>query len=69
MMQSIEEHQDIPKGETAVMPVGEPRKRYSVCNLAAECRQKMRERNRGNSGSRRKSFVTCRKMTRRAKVA
>jgi hypothetical protein len=39
-MQSIEEHQDIPKGEAAVMPVGEPRKRRKVCNLAAELRQK-----------------------------
>jgi hypothetical protein len=27
MMQSTEEHQEIPKGEAAVMPVGEPRKR------------------------------------------
>jgi hypothetical protein len=25
MMQSTEEHQEIPKGEAAVMPVGEPR--------------------------------------------
>jgi hypothetical protein len=36
MMQSIEEHQEIPKGEAAVMPLGEPRKRRKVCNLAAE---------------------------------
>jgi hypothetical protein len=40
VMQYIEEHQEIPKGEAAVMPVGEPRKRRRVCNLAAERRQK-----------------------------
>jgi hypothetical protein len=40
MMQSIGEHQDIPKEEAAVIPVGEPRKWRRVCNLAAECRQK-----------------------------
>jgi hypothetical protein len=34
MMQSIEEHQEIPKREAAVMPVGEPRKRCRVQNLA-----------------------------------
>jgi hypothetical protein len=38
MMQSIEEHQEIPKEESAVMPVGEPRKRRRVCSLAAERR-------------------------------
>jgi hypothetical protein len=43
-MQSIEEHQDIPKGEAAVMPVGEPRKRRRGCNLAAERRQRRKER-------------------------
>jgi hypothetical protein len=36
MMQSIEERQEIPKEEAAVMPVGEPRKRRRVYNLAAE---------------------------------
>jgi hypothetical protein len=30
IMQSIEENQEIPKGEAAVMPVGEPRKRCRV---------------------------------------
>jgi hypothetical protein len=30
MMQSIEEHQEIPKGEAMVMPVGEPRKQQSL---------------------------------------
>jgi HD superfamily phosphohydrolase len=40
MMQSIEEHQEIPKEDATVMPVGERRKRRRVCNLAVKCRQK-----------------------------
>jgi hypothetical protein len=69
MMQSIEEHQAIPKEDAAVMPIGGPRKRHRVCNLAAEHRQKMRERTRGNSGSRRKLAGACKKVSCRAKVA
>jgi hypothetical protein len=68
-MQSTEEHQEIPKGEAAVMPVGEPRKRRRIRNLAAERRQKRKERTRENRGYRRKSAVACRKVSRRAKVA
>jgi hypothetical protein len=37
-MESVTEHQELPKEEPAVMPVGEPRKRRRVCNLAAERR-------------------------------
>jgi hypothetical protein len=69
MMLSVEEHQEIPKAEAAVMPVGEPKKRRRVCNLAAERRQKMKERARGNRGSRRKSAAACRKVSRRANMA
>jgi hypothetical protein len=47
MMQSTEEHQEIPKGEAAVMQVGELRKRRRVRSLAAERRQKRKERTRG----------------------
>jgi hypothetical protein len=43
MMQSTEEHQEIPKGEAAVMPVGEPRKRRRVRSLAGERRQKRKK--------------------------
>jgi hypothetical protein len=68
LMQSIEEHQDILKGEAAVTPVGEPRKRRKICNLAAEHRQKRKERTRGNCESRRKLAAACRKVSRRAKV-
>jgi hypothetical protein len=69
MMQSIKEHQEIPKEEAAVMPVIEPGKRRKVCNLAAERRQKRKERTRGNRGSRRKSAPACRKVSRLAKVS
>jgi hypothetical protein len=51
MMQSTEEHQEIPKKDAAVMPVGEPRKRRRVCNLAAERLQKRKEWTRGYLGS------------------
>jgi hypothetical protein len=69
MMQSTEEYQEMPKGEAAVMPVGEPRTQCRVRNLAVERRQKRKERIRGNRGSRRKSAAACRKVSRRAKVA
>jgi hypothetical protein len=68
MMQFTEEHQGIPKGEAALMPVGGPRKRRRVCALAALRHQKTRVRIRGNSGSRMKSAAACRKVPRRAKV-
>jgi hypothetical protein len=69
MMQSTEVHQEIPKGEAAVMPVGEPRKRRRVRSLAAERRQKQEERTRGNRGSRRKTAAACWKVSRCARVA
>jgi hypothetical protein len=54
VMQSVEEHQEIPEGDAAVMPVGELKKGRRVCNLVAECRQKRKESTRGYRGSRRK---------------
>jgi hypothetical protein len=69
MMQSTEKHQEIPKGEAAVMPVRAPRKRRKVRNLAAVRRQKQKVKTRGKSGSRRKSAAACRKVSRHAKVA
>jgi hypothetical protein len=44
MIQSTEEHQEIPKEHATVMLVKGQRKRHKVCNLAVEHRQKMRER-------------------------
>jgi hypothetical protein len=69
MMQSKEEHQEIPRGKPAMMLVGGQRKRRRVQKLAAESRQKRNERTRGNRGSKRKSTAACRKVYRRAKVA
>jgi hypothetical protein len=69
MMQSIEEHQEISKEDVAVISVGEPRERPRVSNLAAERRQKRKERSRGNRGYRRKSTASCRMVSHRAKVA
>jgi hypothetical protein len=51
------------------MPVGEPRKRRRVYNLAEVRRQERKERTRGNRGPRRKFAAACRKVSRRAKVA
>jgi hypothetical protein len=67
--QSIEEHHEIPMENVAVMPVGGPKKRCRVCNLAAERRQKIKERTQGYRGSRRKSADACMKVSRRSKVA
>jgi hypothetical protein len=44
LMQSIEQHWEIPKGEAAVKTAGELRKRRKICNLAAERQQKKKER-------------------------
>jgi hypothetical protein len=64
MMQSMEEHRDILTQDAVVMPVGEPRKRRRVRNLAAKSHQKRKERTRGNCGT------TCRKkVSRHATVA
>jgi hypothetical protein len=68
-MQSIEEHQEIHKEDAAVMQVGGLRKRRRVRNLTAERRQKLKERTRGNRGSRRKLVAACRKVSRLAKEA
>jgi hypothetical protein len=67
--QSIEEHQEIPKGEAAVMLVGGPRKLHRVRNLVALRHQKLKERTGGNRGSRSKLTAACRKVPRHAKLA
>jgi hypothetical protein len=65
MMQSIEEQQEIPKEDAAVMPAGGPRKRRRVCNLAAEGHQKMKERFQGYRGYRRKLAAAVQKWHRK----
>jgi hypothetical protein len=52
MMQSVKEHQEIPKGEGAVMLLGGLRKRRRVRNLATKCRQKTNQRTREYCGLR-----------------
>jgi hypothetical protein len=59
MMQSAEEHQEIPTEDAAVMLVREPRKWHRVRYLAVENRRKRKDRTQGNHGSRRKSTVNC----------
>jgi hypothetical protein len=68
MMQSVEEHQEIPKGEATVMPVGGLRKQHIDQNLAAECHQKPKGRIQASCESRRRLTVTSRKMTRSARL-
>jgi hypothetical protein len=69
MMQSIEEHQEIPKGEATVMTIGGLRKQHRVWNQAAEHRQKQEERTQGYYGSRKRVNVAGRRMTRCTGVA
>jgi GH24 family phage-related lysozyme (muramidase) len=70
MTQSVEEHQEAPKEDDAVMLFEGPRKRRRVCNLAAKRCQKRKERTRGNRGYRRKlSAVACRNVFCRVKMA
>jgi hypothetical protein len=69
MMPSVEEHKDIPTEDVAVMSVGEPRKRRRVRKLAAERRQKIKDRTRENHESKRKSPAACRMVSRHAAVA
>jgi hypothetical protein len=69
MMQSKEKHQEIPRGEAAVMSVRGLRKLCRVRNLAAERRQKPKERTRGYCGSRKTVTVAGRRTSRHASVA
>jgi hypothetical protein len=68
-MQSVEEHQEIPKEDAAVMPVGGRKKRRRDRNLAAGCRQKPKRRIQATCESMRRLIVTGRKITRRATAA
>jgi hypothetical protein len=68
-MQSVEEHQEIPMEEAAVMPVGGLRKRRRDRNLAAGRRQKPKRRIQASCESRRRLNIAGKKMTHRATVA
>jgi hypothetical protein len=65
----VEEHQEIPKEEAAVMPVGGLRKWRRDWNLAAGRRQKPKGRFQASCESRSRLTVAGKKMTRRATMA
>jgi hypothetical protein len=69
MMQSVEEHQEIPKEDAAVMPVGGLRKRHRDRNLAAGRHRKPKRRIQATCESRRRLIVAGKKITRHATVA
>jgi hypothetical protein len=69
MMQSVLEHQEVPKEEAIVMPVEGLRKRSRDQNLAAGCRQKLKGRIQASCESQKRLTVAGRKVTRRARVA
>jgi hypothetical protein len=54
MIQSVAEHQEVPKGEAAVMPVRGPRKRRTDQNLAAERQQNLKEGTQASFESRKR---------------
>jgi hypothetical protein len=68
MMPSVGEHQEVPKEDAAVMPVGGLGKWRRDRNLASGRRQKPKGRIQASCESRRKSTVAGRNMTRRATV-
>jgi hypothetical protein len=65
-MQSMEEHQEIPKEASAVMPAGGLRKRRRDWNMATGRRQKLKGRIQASNESRRRLTVASRKLTRSA---
>jgi hypothetical protein len=69
MMQSIEEHQDVPNEDVAVVPVNGLRKRRRGRKSTAGRRGEPKELTRGNCGSRKKLAGACRKVSRHARVA
>jgi hypothetical protein len=62
MMQSAEEHQDVPNEDVAVMPVKGLKKRCRGRKSTAGRHGKPKKRNRGNCGTRNKLAAACRKV-------
>jgi hypothetical protein len=54
-MEPEAEHQEVPREDAVVKPVEGWRKQHRAWNMAAECRQKPRERTWGYCGSQKKS--------------
>jgi hypothetical protein len=69
MIQSVGKHQEVPKEETAVMPVVGLRKRRRDQNLAARHRQKPKGRIQVSREPRKRLTIAGRKVTCRASVA
>jgi hypothetical protein len=69
MTQSVEKHQEVPKKETTVMPVGRLRKRRRDRTLAAGHRQKAKGRSQSCCESTKRVTVAGKMTSRRAKVA
>jgi hypothetical protein len=65
----MEEHQEVPKEDAAVMPVVGPKNQCRVKNLAADSRQKRKDGTRRIHESRRKLAASCRKVSHCAAVA
>jgi hypothetical protein len=69
VMEPEAEHQEVPKEEAAVMPVGRLRRWLRDWNLAVERHQKPKETNRRSCESWKRLTVSSRRMTRCAGVA
>jgi hypothetical protein len=69
MMQSVKEHQEVPREEVAVTPVKGLKKRRRVQKLAAERLQELKERTQGFCGSRKRVTVACRMTFRHSRLA
>jgi hypothetical protein len=69
MMQSVEEHQEIPKKDAVVKPVNGRKKRRRARKPAAGRRGKPNELTQGDCESGKKLAAACKKITRRATVA
>jgi hypothetical protein len=69
MMQSAEEHQQIPNEDAMVIPVRGGKRRHRGRKQAAGRHGEPKELTRGDYGSRKKLAAACRKASRRATVA
>jgi hypothetical protein len=69
MMQYVEEHQDVPIEEVAMMPVKGLKKRRRGRKSTAGRRGEHKKLNRGICGSRKKLAAACRKVSSHATVA
>jgi hypothetical protein len=69
MMQSAEEHHEVPNKDAVVIPVRIRKRRHRGRKEAAGRRLEPKELNRGDQGSRKKLAPACRKASHRATVA